>query len=582
MKGNQTKYTPDKVSVKDYIRIFKGVRLPWLFFILIFVSAIASAVSSLFVTYFTGDMVDAQGNIPTVQLLTFVAGYIGIGLCSAGSTIFQGVASERINLGLRQKLWRKIIYTKQSCYDKDSGETLVSRVTADCDYASKLFTTIISFISLLVSLGMFLVQMYTLNVRMSNYMMFLIPVSVLIGWGYSKLMYLIAQKKQAMLANATTYLIERTKELTLVKTSNSQDKETVRGTEMFEEQYKAEIQTGLMNALYVSMQTLYSILGILIPFAVGAGLVSQGLITSGQVIIFYGISTNVGLNFTNIVQYVGEIKQANGALARVIKTMELPEELLDQGMELDIPDADITFENVSFGYGKELVLKELSCQIPKHKVTAVIGVNGSGKSTMFKLLDRLYEPEKGKLLFGDTQAEAYNLHSWRKAFGIVAQGSPLMEGTIRENICYGCEREVSDEELTAVAKASHIYDFVHKLPEGFQTMITAGGQNLSGGQKQCIAIARAMMSSPDYLLLDEATCSLDVKSESAVMDALSQLMKDRTTVIIAHSLATIKNADHVIILRDGRVEGSGGPKEILRSSNNYLEKIMNRRRATPA
>lgn len=578
MKKNAS-YTPEKVSVRQYIGIFKGIRLPWLFFVLYFAASIASMLASLKITYFTGDAVDAQGNVPVGQLAGFALGYIVVGLCSTAMYIFQGVASERINLALRKKLWRKIIHTRQSAYDIDGGETLVSRVTTDCDYASQLFMVIIALLSMLFTFITYITQMYSLSVKLSNYMLLLIPLSAVIGWGYARLQYLFAQKKQAMLSNATTYLIEHTHYLPLIKISNSQEQEIGAGREHFQQQYVMQIKVGLMSALMSAMQTLYTIICILIPFAVGAGLVAAGKMTAGEVVAFYSISTSVGTAFTNIIDYAGQVKQANGALARVTSTMALEDEPGDGGAQMDEPDADIVFENVSFGYSDGDVLKDINCRIPKNKVTAVIGANGSGKSTMFRLMDRLYDPHRGIMRFGTRDAAEYDLKAWRRTFGVVAQDSPLMEGTIRGNICYGCERDISDSELMAVAQKTHVYDFVSQLPQGFDTPVAAGGQNFSGGQRQLIAIARAMMSSPDYLLLDEATSNLDARSERLVMNALEELMKGRTTVIIAHSMRTIRNADHVIVLKNGEVETSGSPAEVLAASDSYLKKIMDRRSA---
>lgn len=259
-------------------------------------------------------MVDANRRVPAAQLAAFALSYLLVGLCTAGSAIFQGVASERINLGLRKKLWRKIIYTQQSCYDADGGETLVSRVTTDCDYASKLLTTIVGLVSLAFSMATYLTQMYAMNVTLSNYMLLLIPFSALIGWGYAKLRFLIAQKTQAMLARTTTYLVERTANLALIKTANAQQQEIERGRANFQEQYVMQIKTGLMTSLYTALQTLYNIVSIIIPFSVGAVLVSQGVLTAGVVIAFYSISGSVGVAFTNVINYAGEVRQANGAL----------------------------------------------------------------------------------------------------------------------------------------------------------------------------------------------------------------------------------------------------------------------------
>lgn len=573
-------YQSEKVSLREYLKILKSVKLPgkyWLLTILYFVANFAMIPVSLLISTFSAQMIGADGQIPTKQLTSFVIGYVLIGVLTSLNFIFLGVVSERINYGMRSNLWKRIIHTKQSCYDKDNGETLVSRVTTDCDYASKLYSTVIYLITSIASSAGYVVSMFALSVKLSVYMMILIPVTVLIGVGYSKLMYLVANKKQAMLARSTTYLIERTHDLKLVKMSNTQDMEAENGKAFFEDQYKMQIQTGLMSAFYAALQTVFNIVSIAVPFVVGAVLVKNGQMEAAEVVAFYAISSSVGTFLTNLIQYAGDVKQANGALARVTKAMELPVEDTSEGRDLDCPDGDIVFDHVIFGYEEgNPVLNDISCTIPKKKVTAIVGANGSGKSTMFKLFERLYEPQSGTIHFGKQDAKSFRLDAWRKAVGTVSQGSPLLEGSIRENMCYGCERDVTKEGFLAVARASHVADFAEKLPDGYDTVLSAGGENLSGGQRQCIAIARAMMYSPDYLLLDEATSNLDAKKEHAVWDALSQLMKERTTVIIAHSLATIKNADHVIVLADGGVQAAGTPQEILTVSDNYLEKIMNR------
>ena len=578
MKANRLTYHSEKSSLKDYFWVLKGVKIPWIFLLLIFASAMGSTFAAMNISFFTGDMVDAQGNVPTAKLVNYVVSYGGIGLAAAGTFIFSSLASERINLALRSKLWRKIMYTQQSCYDKDGGETLVSRVTADCDFASKLLTTTATILSLCVSIGIYVSRMYKLNKTIANAMLILIPVSVLTGWGYAKLKFLIAQKSQAMLARTTTYLVERTRSIPLIKTANAQEEEIANGKEHFQEQYRMQLKTGIMNVVYSCMQTAFSLLGLLIPFVIGAKLVNDGVIRIGVVVVFYNFATTLSVTATNLIDSVGTIRQANGALTRVITTMKQPDEERAEGRTMDDPDQDITFCNVNFSYQKDKqILKQLNCVIPKNKVTAIVGANGSGKSTMFKLLDRLYTPGEGTLLFGNVPAEEYDLSAWRKTFCLVAQGSPLMEGTVRENICYGCERPISQEELIKVAKQARVFDFVNALPDGFDTRVAPGGTNFSGGQRQCIAIARAIMNNPDYLLLDEATSNLDAHSERMVLEALEELMRGRTTVVISHSLASIRNADHVIILKDGNVEASGSPAQVLQATDNYLQKVMQRR-----
>ena len=576
MKRNTKTYRAEKSGIGEYIQVHQGIKIPWILLIIAFLFTLGSTYAGMHISFFTGDMVDARGNVPTEALVTYALSYLGIGIFSGLSSLFKDYASQKINLGIRTKLWRKIMYVRQSNYDVDGGETLVSRVTTDCDFASMLVVTIVSTLGVAVSIGIYLTRMYRINGKLATATLILIPISILVGWGYARLRFLIAQKTQAMLARTTTYLVERTKSLTLIKTANAQKEETENGNDCFEAQYRMQLKNGLMSGFYNCLQTAYSILSIVIPFVIGAKLVSDGVIKVGMVIAFYTIAGIVATLATNVIYNVGVIRQANGALARVIKTLKLSDEQAETGRTMDEPDQDLTFVNVDFAYDEKLVLNQISCVIPKNKVTAIVGSNGSGKSTLFKLLDRLYDPNAGEIRFGNTDAKEYDLHAWRKAFCLVAQGSPLMEGTVRENICYGCERPISNDELIKVAKQARIYDFVSNLPDGFDSRVAPGGTNFSGGQRQLIAIARAIMNNPDYLLLDEATSNLDATSERLVMEALGELMRGRTTVIIAHSLSAIRNADHVIILKNGRIDGSGSPAEILNASDNYLSTVMGR------
>ena len=580
MKNSKKAYSREKVSFKDYVFAMAGIKLPWIFLALALAATIASTFATMNIATFNGAVVDEMGNVPTEKIVSYAGSYILIAAASAATLVLAAIASEKINLGLRSRLWKKIIYTRQSCYDMDGGESLVSRVTTDCDFASKLLATIISMVGIAIGMGIYISRMLKLSKEISIAMLILIPVSVLVGWLYAKLKFVIAQKTQAMLARTTAYLVERTKSLTLIKTANAQGEEIENGRENFDEQYKMQLKTGFMNVFYTALQTIYTVLSMLIPFFIGAKLVADGVLKTGHIVAFYTIAAAVGTAATNLINSVGTIRQANGALSRVLTALKLPDEENAGGRTMDDPDQDVVIDHIDFSYGEKPILKDVSCLIPKNKITAIVGSNGSGKSTLFKLLDRLYDPTEGTMSFGSVNANDYDIHEWRKAFCLVAQGSPLMEGTLRENICYGCERQITNDELIKVAEKSRAYDFISKLPDGFDTRVAPGGTNFSGGQRQLIAIARAMMNNPDYLLLDEATSNLDSKNERAVMDALEELMAGRTTVIIAHSLSTIRKADHVIVIRDGVVESSGTPASILNRAGNYLEKVMSRKANT--
>lgn len=277
---------------------------------------------------------------------------------------------------------------------------------------------------------------------------------------------------------------------------------------------------------------------------------------------------------------IGNISAAKGALTKVERTLGYPEENLAGGEQMSGVGGDIAAKNLAFGYQEDVpVLKDVSFTIPDKKVTAVIGTNGSGKSTLFKLLERLYEPKRGQVFLGGQSIARYRLDEWRKSICMVSQDNGLLVGTLRENICYGCGREIPEEELLRVSKLTGVYDFVKELPGGFDTEVAAGAMNFSGGQRQCIALARALLNGARCIMLDEATSGMDAKRENQVIEAIRQGKGDRTIAIIAHSFASIRYADHVIVLKEGVVEASGSPDEILAKSGNYLAEVMKRSRA---
>ena len=573
----KTREKVDKVSLHECLRIFNDIKLPWGLMITGIILALIGAYVTLEVSSFSGEAVDASGEIPVQEMIIYIIHSIILILCTGGRIITTMLSGEMINYALRQKLWNKIIATKQSNYDLDGGESMVSRVTTDCDFASRFYGTVVNVATLLVSTIVYLVGMYQLNAQMANYVLLFIPVSLLLGVGYTILRFIVGHKVQANLSESTTYLVERTKDLPLIKTCNAQEKELKEGMKHFKAQYDAQILVGITTAVSQVIDSLMQMLSIAIPFLVGAYFVSEGIVTIGVVVTFNALYGNVRTVFNNLILYVGDVKEANGALARITNFLKLEEEKLEEGIAVSDEQEDIALRKIDFGYTDALIMKKFSCTIPKNKVTAIVGTNGSGKSTLLKLLTRLYEPQNGAIMFGENNYSVYSLHSWRQKVCLIAQGSPMMAGTIRENICYGRKDVVSDEELLEVAKRSHVYDFVKDLPDGFDTKVLAGGSNFSGGQKQCIAIARAMLSKCDLLLLDEATSNLDVKREKDVMDAMNQLMKDKTTIIIAHSLSTIKNADHVIVINQGELEMEGTPSYIMNQTDNYLNKMMSRK-----
>lgn len=311
---------------------------------------------------------------------------------------------------------------------------------------------------------------------------------------------------------------------------------------------------------------------LVVVMGYGGMRVATGALTAGELVAFILYLVQIVMPMGQFTQFFTQLQKAIGATERIIETLDAREEDHASGRELNSANQPIYVENVSFAYdGGETILENVSFTIAPGKVTAIVGPSGSGKTTMFSLLERYYQPNSGSIRLGEEQIQGFTLASWRSKIGYVSQESPLIAGTIRENICYGLGREISDEELRQAAAMAYADQFIEELPEGYETQVGERGVKLSGGQRQRIGIARALLRDPQILMLDEATSSLDSKSELIVQQALTNLMKGRTTLVIAHRLSTVVDADQILILEKGKITGRGRHAELYETHALYRE-----------
>ena len=558
-----------KKRFQQYVGIFRGVRIPWIMLLLVLL--ISMVESQLFVrqTTLTADIIDgSQQAINTAKLVKFVS----VTAAKAGINILivllGGWAYQKINLGVRNKLWNKLMRLPTKYYDGESGDALVSRVTTDASQSYIYFRVVIELLTAVYAAVVAYRQMVKFSPVLSRYILLLIPVLLIMAWLFGKLNFIAGRKGQTTFSKTLGYLVEMTRNLRLVKAARMEFREQQRGKAFFHKQFRAGLWAIFSNSSSVLLIELLSCAATAITFILGRGLVADGEISVGKLLGFYTISNMMIVQIIQLLMLYGALKQGNGQMEKIAQILDAPEEK-QEGIEFDVGDQDIVVEHIDFSYGDRPVLKDVHFTIPKGKVTAIIGSNGAGKSTMFKLLERMYDPDRGHIRFGQTDVKKFNIRSWRESFAIVSQDKPLLSGTVRDNILYGTRRNVSEEELVRVAKQANVYDFVMDTPGGFDAQVGMGGGNFSGGQRQCIAIARAMMRNPDYLLLDEATSNLDARSEQVVSQALTNLMKGRTTVMIAHNYSATKAADHIVVMKDGRVEAEGSPAELLETNAYY-------------
>lgn len=559
----------------SYLRVFKGVKLPWIMIIISAALSIAMGSSEITVATLTGSIIDGTQNaINSKELLEYISVTVFVAVLTVLSSYFTNKTEEVITLRMRVKLWRKIMHLPTSYYDVDNGNELISRITSDATSPASLFDLIVVCVTSVVTVVNAFIQLYDTNVMLANYSLIMVPVILAVFAGYSVLQFKLGVYSTKVTATSLGYLAERVQSFRLIKSAVAEKIESKLGNRTFKKMYIAELLTWMSTAAFQIISSLSSIIFIIIVFVIGGQLIPKGEVTVGDLTSFYMITSIVSMHLGLFFINAGSLFSTVGSMKKMAQVMDTADEQC-KGCAVPGNSADIILDNVSFAYNEERdVISNMSVTIPKGKVTAIIGGNGAGKSTVFKLLTRLYEPKGGRILFEDDDIGEYDLAQWRDKFTYVFQKDPLIGGTVRENMTYGLEREVTDEELIEAAKQANCYDCIMEKPDKFNEDVGLDGSNFSGGQGQCISIARAMLRNSDILLLDEATSNLDVLSEAMVTEAMDNLMRGKTTVMIAHNYAATRNADYIIVMKDGSLEAAGTPEQLLKT-NAYYQAFAN-------
>lgn len=556
-------------KTKSYLNLFQGIKLPWMLLLILFLTSIVAGKVEVRSVQITADIIDSyQNTIRADRLLRYLAYLAAIVACGVSTTWIGEICYGRINRDVRKKVFAHMLRLPKKFYDRESADELVSRIIVDAGSSAYYFEILISTFGAVYTAILVFKNLIRYNRVMGLYSLLIIPVSMGVAVLYGWFTYISARK--GVNSNAVTmgYLFERTSAFRMIKAFNMQKAELSSGDKMFGKMFEADMFTEMTLAfVQVAMQIIGAI-SIVISFVFGSQMVKKGVLTIGELVAFYTLSGSVGVQLINLFLNYGSFRSITGSVKNVVEILALEGESTE-GIEVPDTDADITVKNISFAYEDIRVLKNVTFTIPHNKTTAIIGTNGAGKSTMFKLLERIYEPTEGEICFGDTNIKEYSLPSWRDRFSIVAQGNEIISSTIRENMCYGIDEVVTDEQLMDVAEKCGIADFVNSLEAGLDAQISFDAGNISGGQRQMITIARAILKNSPYLLLDEATKSLDAESESLVVNALKELMQGRTTVMIAHNPSAVIHADQIIVMRDGVVEDIGTPEELIKRNSYY-------------
>lgn len=479
---------------------------------------------------------------------------------------------ERIVANLRNTVWAHVLRLRVPYFDAhESGETM-SRITQDSTVIKVLITDhLISFISGLFAIAGAVTILLLIDWKMTLLMLVAVPVAILLTLPLGQRMHKIAKANQDELASFTGQLGRVLTNIRLVKTSQTENFEQQNGEEKVHHLYQFGLKEAKILAVLSPIMTLIMMVVLILLFGYGGAKVATGAISAGELVAIMIYLVQIIIPFTQMATFFTALQKAMGATERL-------QEILNEQIEgngknaISSPDESITFENVEFQYNDKPLLKGLSFTIPAGKTTALVSASGGGKTTMFSLIERFYDVTDGTIRFGNKPIESIDLKQWRSLFGYVSQESPLMNGTIRDNVTYG-ESDVVEADIIRALENAYAWDFVQQFEKGLDTEVGEGGIKLSGGQRQRIAIARALFRNPAILLLDEATSSLDNDSEREVQKAFEHVMKERTTVIIAHRLSTITHADQILVFEDGQITGSGKHEE-LQESHTYYKQLI--------
>lgn len=562
MKTNQT---------TDFLQLMKQLKWPKRVTIAALLLSLVEAVAGLMVPLVTKNLVDTLAEallnwrIAIVLLGVFVLQAFSGGL----SHYLLTYMGETIVADLRKQLWAKVLRLPVPYYDAhESGETM-SRLTQDTMTVKELVTHhLVTFVSGLISIvGSFLI-LFVLNWQLTLILLISVPLSLGILLPLGRIMHRVAKATQAEMASFSGHLGRVLGDIRLVKASRAEKMEENKGSVAIQSLFQFGLKEAKIQAIVSPMMTLTMMSMLVVILGYGGAQVSKGDLSAGTLVAIILLMFQIIMPFAQMAQFFTSFQKAVGATERIQQLLQMTEEPR-KGMQA-IPSGVLRFEEVSFGYEVEQpILRQLTFDVHPGTVTAFVGPSGGGKTTIFSLLERFYLPTSGKITIGGQSIQQWALDDWRKGIGYVSQESPLLSGTIRDNIMYGLTEHPTEEAFFQAVEAANALEFINELPHRFETLVGERGIKLSGGQRQRIAIARALLSNPSLLLLDEATSNLDSGSESHVQEALKRLMEGRTTLIIAHRLATVIHAEQIIFLESGRITGMGTHDQLVASHEQY-------------
>lgn len=508
--------------------------------------------------------------IKPVSLLGIIA--ISIFALSYLQEYISAILGEEVAQSLRVKLSRKFTKLPMNFFDTNQVGDILSKLTTDIEKVAEVIgSSFTRFVYSFLIMILVIIMLFTINAKLTLLVLAILLVSIIVTYYVSKLTQKIFSQDVKSLSELSSLTEEALTGNLVVQAFNKQEDIITSIDESIEKQYvAAKTLEFTIFSIYPSIRFITQI-AFVTSAVMSAILVINGHLTLGLAQAFLQYITQISEPVTTSAYIINSLQNALVSVERVYDILELPEEkeLSEDTHLLDNTKGQIVFENVSFGYSKDkLLMKNVNFTAKAEQMVAIVGPTGAGKTTLINLLMRFYDVNGGRILFDGVDISKVTRKELRANFGMVLQDTWLFKGTIAENIAYG-KPDATREEIIEAAKLAKCDSFIRKLPQGYDTIITSENGMVSQGEQQLLTIARTILPNPKVMILDEATSSIDTKTEKDIQAVISQLMKGRTSFVIAHRLSTIRNADLILVMKDGDIVEQGNHDELMTVNGIY-------------
>lgn len=565
-----------KDKLLTFLRVFGYIR-PYLgYFIFGMVMLTLSSVLMMVFLYVAGEMANAANGESRYPLAVQDYGWIFLvllilqGLFSYFRVVSMAIVSENAMGNLRTKLFDKIATLEYTYFEQIRIGELTSRMTNDIEKLQSTFSvTLAEFLRQIVTLIVGIGVLAWLAPKLSLVMLMSLPIVVVIALVFGRYIRKLSKQRQEKLAETNTIVEEVLQNFQIVKSFTNEYLESIRFSKSIKDVIKISIQFARWRGLFFMFVITLMFGAIFFVLWQGALFVESGDMKLGDLFSFIMYTGMIGGAIAGLGNLTTQLISAVGATDRVFELLDQAEErpIQSQLSSVERFKGQIQFSEVSFSYPSRPeieVLKKVHISVSPGETIALVGASGAGKSTITTLLLRFFHHQKGEITIDGEAIENIDLETLRNNIAIVPQDISLFAGTIRDNILYG-KPDATEPEVIQAAQQANAWEFIQQFPEGLDTIVGEKGMKVSGGQRQRLAIARAILRNPSILILDEATSSLDSESEHLVQQALETLMADRTSIIIAHRLSTIRNADKIYVLSKGKIIESGNHEELMQN-----------------